>query len=140
MPTTPLINGISYSWSNVKFNLFGVPVVGIAEISYDVTQKKENIYGAGYDPVSRGYGNREYKGSITIYREEWVRIINAATNKDPLSIAPFDIQVLFGGSAVTFQQDTLRSCEFVNDPFEGKQGDAKFTVKLDLIIGLIVHN
>lgn len=140
MPSTPLINGVNYSWSNVKFNLFGVPVVGITDISYSAKQKKENNYGAGVDPVSRGYGNREYEGSITLYRDEWQRIIDAAANKDALGIAPFDIQVLFGGSSVSFKQDTLRSCEFLNDPFEAKQGDTKLMVKIDLIIGLIEHN
>lgn len=139
MPVTPLINGVNYSWSNVKLNLFGVPVVGITEISYNRKQKKENNYGAGQDPVSRGYSNREYEASITIYRDEWQRIIAASPDKDPLNIKPFDIQVLFGGSSVQFAQDTLRSCEFMNDPFEAKQGDSKLMVKLDLIVGLIEH-
>ena len=51
---TPLINGVNYSWSNIKFNLFGVPVVGITEINYTRKQNKENQYGAGVEPVSRG--------------------------------------------------------------------------------------
>jgi hypothetical protein len=136
---TPLINGINYSWSNVKLNLFGVPVVGITEIHYSRKQKKENNYGVGVDAVSRGYGNVENEASITIYRDEWNKIIQAATNKDPLQIKPFDIQVIFGGSSVNFQQDTLRACEFANDPFEAKQGDTKMLVKLDLVVGLIEH-
>jgi hypothetical protein len=139
MPVTPLINGISHSWANVKLNLFGVPVVGITEINYARKQKKENNYGSGVDPVSRGYGNVENEGSITIYREEWLRIIQASPNRDPLQIPPFDIQVLFGGSSVSFAQDTLRAVEFTNDPFEGKQGDSALMVKLDLVIGLIEH-
>lgn len=139
MPATPIINGVNYSWSNVKLNLFGVPVVGITEISYHKKQKKENNYGAGQDPVSRGYGNNEYEGSITLYKDEWNRIIQAAANKDPLGIAPFTIQVLFGGGSVQFAQDNLYACEFVNDPFDAKSGDTKLMVKLDLIIGLISH-
>lgn len=140
MPVTPLINGVNYSWSNVKLNLFGVVVNGITEISYSRKQTKENNYGVGVDPVSRGYGNVENEASISIYRDEWQRIIAAAPNKDPLSIKPFDIQVLFGGSSVQFAQDTLKACEFMNDPFEAKQGDSKFIVKLDLVVGLIQHN
>lgn len=139
MPRTPLINGVNYSWSNVKFNLFGVPVIGIVAIDYETTQKKDNNYGQGTEPVSRGYGNKEYKGSIEIYRDEWQRIIDASPDRDPLAIAPFDIQVLFGGSSVNFKQDTLRSCEFLNDPFTAKQGDSKLMAKIDLVIGLITH-
>jgi hypothetical protein len=136
---TPLINGINYSWSNVKLNLFGVPVVGVVAIDYESKQKKENNYGAGVQPVSRGYGNKEHMGSIEIYRDEWQRIINASPSKDPLDIKPFDIQVLFGGSSVQFAQDNLLACEFVNDPFSAKQNDSSLKVKIDLVIGMIQH-
>lgn len=139
MPITPIINGVNYSWSNVKLNLFGVIVNGITEISYSRKQKKENNYGVGVNPVSRGYGNIENEGKITIYLDEWKRIIAASPDKDPLSIKPFDIQVLFGGSSVQFAQDTLRACEFMTDPMDGKQGDSKLMVTIDLVIGAIEH-
>ena len=138
MPT-PLINGIAYSWANIKVNLFGVPVIGITEIDYDRKMKKDNNYGYGQDPISRGYGNIENGGSITIYWDEWRKIIQAAPTFDPLFIKPFDIQVLFGSSSLNFKQDTLRSCEFLEDPFSVKQGDSKIILKLPLIIGLIEH-
>ena len=134
-----LINGINYSWSNVKLNLFGTPVVGVVSIEYDVTQDKKNNYGVGVEPVSRGYGNKEYKGSIEIYRDEWQKIIAASPSKDPTSVKPFDIQVLFGGSSVQFSQDNLLACEFLNDPFSAKQGDSKLMAKIDLIIGQVQH-
>lgn len=135
----PLINGIQYSWSNIKLQLFGVPVIGITEISYNRKQKKENNYGSGVEPVSRGYGNKEYDGSISIYLDEWNKIIQSASNKDPLDIPPFNIEVLFGGSSVQFKHDILRFCEFMEDPMDAKQGDTKLLVKLPLIIGAIEH-
>jgi hypothetical protein len=136
MPATPLINGINYSWANITFILFGVPVVGITKIEYKKKQKKENNYGAGAVPVSRGYGNEEYEGSIELYVDEWQRISDAA-NGEPLKIGPFDIQVLFSGSGVTTKKHVLKSVEFMEDPFDGKQGDTKFTVNIPLIIGAI---
>lgn len=139
MPVTPLINGVAYSWSNVKVNLFGVPVVGITEVNFNNKQKKENNYGAGVNPVSRGYGNVEPEADITIYWDEWIKIIDASPDKNPLNIAPFDIQILFGGSSVNFKQVNLRSCEFLEDPFQAKQGDNKLVVKIPLIVGLIEH-
>lgn len=139
MPVTPLINGVAYSWSNVKVNLFGVPVVGITEVNFNNKQKKENNYGAGINPVSRGYGNVEPEADITIYWDEWIKIIDASPDKNPLNIAPFDIQILFGGSSVNFKQVNLRSCEFLEDPFQAKQGDNKLVVKIPLIVGLIEH-
>lgn len=137
MPTTPLINGINYSWGNVTLVLFGVPVIGITKISYKRKQKKENNYGAGQDPVSRGYGNKEYEGSIELYLDEWKRIIAASPGRDPLDIAPFDIQVVYGGSKVSADKDVLRSCEFLEDDFSGSQGDQKLMVTIPLVIASI---
>ena len=136
---TPLINGVNYSWANVKFTLFGVPVVGITKISYKKSQKKENNYGAGSAPTSRGYGNYEYEASITLYRDEWNRIIAAAPNYDPLQ-APFsDIQVVFGGSRVSAATDILKAAEFLEDPFTVGQGDTKIMVDIPLIIAGVEH-
>ena len=101
---TPLINGINYSWAGIKLVLFGVPVVGITKISYSAKQKKDNNYGAGTEPVSRGYGNVEYEASIEIYMDEWKRIIAASPNRNPLAIAPFDVQVLYGSNAIAPDQ------------------------------------
>lgn len=135
--STPLINGINYSWANVTLVLFGVPVVGITKISYKRKQKKENNYGVGSQPVSRGYGNYEYEGSIEVYLDEWKRIIAAAPNRDPLLIAPFDIQVVYAGRGLTAEKDVLQSCEFLEDDFTASQGDTKLMVTVPLIIGAI---
>jgi len=137
--SNPLINGVNYSWANVKLVLFGVPVVGITNIEYKRKQKKENNYGFGIDPVSRGYGNKEYEGKITLYRDEWNAIIAAAPNRDPLDIPWFDIQVSFAGSRVQPVLDVLKACEFMEDPFTVAQGDTKILVEIPLIIGSIDH-
>jgi hypothetical protein len=134
---TPLINGINYSWANISLVLFGVPVVGITKIEYKRKQKKENNYGFGTQPVSRGYGNYEYEGSIEIYLDEWQRIIAASPSKDPLSIAPFDIQVVYSGSGILAVKDVLRSVEFMEDNFTANQGDTKLMLTVPLVIGAI---
>lgn len=136
---TSLINGVNYSWSQIKFVLFGVPVAGIVNISYNVKQEKTNNYGAGSEPVSRGYGRKSYEGSIEIYLDEWKRVIAAAPSRDPLDIPMFPIQVLYGNSALTATQDTLLNCEFMENPFDAKEGDTKMTVKIPLIIGKITR-
>lgn len=137
MPITPLINGINYAWANVTLILFGVPVVGITKIDYNRKQKKENNYGAGQNPVSRGYGNVENDCSIEIYMDELKRIIAASPGRDILKIKPFDIQVTFGGDGVEPTKDVLRSCEFLEDPFSGGQGDQKLMAKLPIIVASI---
>lgn len=139
MPVTPLINGTSYNWANIKFTMFGSIIIGITEIDYDRKQKKENQYGWGTEAISRGYGNIENSGSITVYEEEWRRIIKAAGNFDPLSIPPFAISVLFGNSQLDYHEDQLNMCEFTDDSFTAKQNDTKLMRKLPLIIGSIAH-
>lgn len=136
---TPLINGVSYGWGNVTLVLFGVPVVGITKIEYKKKQTKENLYGAGYKPVSRGYGRYEYEGSIELYTEEWKRIIAAAPDRDPLNIAPFDIQVVFAGTRVSPEKDVLKMCEFMEDPLAVNEGDTSIKVTIPLVIGDIVR-
>ncbi len=134
---TPLINGINYSWANVTLVLFGVPVVGITKIDYNRKQKKENNYGFGTQPVSRGYGNYEYEGKLEMYLDEWKRIIAAAPQRDPLLIAPFDIQVTYSGRGVLAETDRLKAVEFLEDPMSASQGDTKLMVTIPLIIGAI---
>ena len=135
MPAVPLINGVNYSNGNVSVILFGTPLTGIVSIDYKVKQKKDNNYGAGFEPVSRGYGMKEYEGSIEIYLEVWKGIIAAAPNRDPLQIPPFDIPVTYSGTGVTTSKDVLRAVEFMENPLESKSGDTKITVKIPLIIG-----
>ncbi len=132
---TPLINGITYSWANISVILFGVPVTGIVSIEYNRKQKKENNYGAGTEPVNRGYGAKEYDGAIELYTDTWKAIIAASPNRDPLQIPFFDIPVSFAGEGVAATTDILRAVEFLEDPLTSKQGDTKITVKIPLIIG-----
>lgn len=115
--------------------LFGTPVIGILAINYKRKQKKDNNYGAGPQPVSRGYGNYEYEGDIELYVDTWKAIIASSPNRDPLQIGPFDIPVTFTGTGVTTTKDVLRAVEFLEDPLESKSGDTKLTVKIPLIIG-----
>lgn len=133
MAGIPLISGINYDWASVSFVLFGVPITQITKISYSRKQKKENNYGAGYDPVSRGYGNKEYEASIEMYTDQWLQIIALAPNNDPLQIPPFDIPVIFANNGQPPIKDVLRSCEFTEDPFTGSQGDTKLMVTLNLM-------
>jgi len=136
---SPLINGVSYSWSTINFNLFGVPVKGITNIEYNTKQEKTNNYGAGQEPVSRGYGRKTYEGSIEIYLDEWKKVIAAAPNRDPLAIGWFTIPVTYGNSLADATTDVLEAVEFLENPFNAKEGDTKLLVKIPLIIGKITR-
>lgn len=132
-----LVNGANYSWNSVTLVLFGIPVKGITKISYKRSQVKENNYGWGQEPISRGYGNKEYEGSLELYTDEWKRIIAASPQRDPTLVPWFDIPVVFGGTRLLPDRDILRACEFLEDPLEANQGDTKLLVTVPLIIGKI---
>lgn len=131
--TPILINGVNYSWSDISIVLYGRVIKGITEISYDRDQKKENNYGWGNEPVSRGYGNKEYSASLTLYRDEWLGIIALAPNGDPTELGMFDIPVVFGSSRVLAQTDILKACEFTKDAFKASQGEMKLLMTVPII-------
>ena len=136
---TTLINGVSYSWGSVNLVVAGVPIIGITKIAYKKVQEKENIYGAGFTPVSRGYGKKSYEGSITIKREELNRLILAAPNNSIEDITPFDIPVVYAdGTRVAPKVDTLKSVEFKGFDQTTNTGDTSIDVELELVIGDIV--
>ena len=139
MAANVLINGINYSWASVRLVLFGVPVTGVTKIEYKAKQAKSNNYGVGIEPVSRGYGNKEYEGSIELYLDQWKAIQLAAPNGNPTNIAPFSIQVVFGGNRTTAATDVLTMVEFLEDPMTASQGDMMLKVTIPLIIGGIQH-
>jgi hypothetical protein len=139
MADTVLINGISYSASNVNVVMYGVAQSGITSITYKAAQVKENNYGLGVAPISRGYGNKTYECTIEMYRESWMSIVNAAPNKDPLSIPPSQFQVIFSGDSVLFNQDNLEAAECMEDPLTVASGDTSIKVTIPFIIAGITH-
>lgn len=139
MPAPILVNGISYGFANITMIVANVPVIGIRKISYNEKQVKENVYGSGYEPISRGYGPVEYDASIDILTEEWQRIIAAAPDRKPRLIPAFDISIVFGGNGVTPMRHILKAAEFMENPMDTSQGDTSITVTIPLIIAGIIR-
>jgi len=133
----PLINGQSYSWSQIEVRILNVPVAGITAISYEESEEMQDNWGAGKYPVSRGYGKIEATGSITLEMNE-VEALQAAVPTGRLQDIPeFDIVVSYlpqGGNIVTH---TLKNCRFKNNKREVNQGDMTIAVELELLISHI---
>lgn len=136
---TPLINGTSHSWADIVVNILGVPVAGITAVKYDDKQDKQDNYGAGNMPVSRGRGKIQCTASVTLASEEILYLQKAAPNKRIQEIAPFDIVVSFipiGSTNIT--TDILKNCEFKTNARDVKEGDMKVETELELIVSHIV--
>lgn len=139
----PLINGKSYSWGQivVKMSNATLPFVGITAVSYDEPTEKENIYGAGRKPVARGYGNDAAEASITIHMEELIKIQRSIPSRRLADMEMFDLIVSYLHPQVDrITTDTIRNCEFTNNPKELNQNDKTFPVQCGLICSHILYD
>lgn len=136
-----LINGISYSWGDISVQLVGVgpisPIIGITAIDYKEEQNMTNNPGAGNFPVSQGYGEFKYSGSIELYREELVSLQNIAALNKIQTFLPFSITVTYGNATQALTTDVLQSCIFMENIMSAKVNDTRLTTKINLLIGNI---
>ena len=133
--------GVMQGWNSVTANIMGRDLEGITEVSYNDSQKKENVYGAGKYPIGRGRGNYQAKASITLLKEEvdGLKMVLPA-GKTIQDIAPFDMVVEYETESGVIKKDRIRSCEFVGDGIEVKQDDLTIATKYELLISHIEWN
>lgn len=137
-----LINkfGKMAGWNNVTLTLLGRDVEGITELSYNDSEEKENVYGAGKMPIGRGSGNYKAECSITLYKEEITALQRSlAPGKRLTDIAPFDIAVSYEYDGFIYK-DRIRNCEFTGNGVDVKQNDKSIATKFDLIVSHINWN
>jgi len=124
-----LINGVLYSWCNMNHIAFGLPVTGIRGISYSRKQISENVMGAGREPVGIAYGGIAYEASITVIKDWWKAVKNAAPGKDPFAILPFNWTISYGNAVspgtppVNPFTETLQNWRFLEDNTKSNTGD-----------------
>ncbi|GAA4156616.1 hypothetical protein GCM10022217_15800 [Chryseobacterium ginsenosidimutans] len=134
----PLINGREYGWADIVVNIGGVPVTGIRAIKYDEEMEKENIYGAGRNPVSRGYGRVKSTASVTLLLGTVMALKSSAPKGQLFRIAPFSVTVSYQPEAGPIVTHILKNCEFKKSAFDWKEGDMSKEIELELIISHIV--
>lgn len=137
-----LANGINYSSVNVQVIIPVIGLVtGITKIEYNKEVQIDDNYSLGQDPTSRGYGQNKYSGSITIFKDIWNLIVDASPLKDPLLLPPFDITIVFGGTATGgFRKEVLNAVNFKADPMGVNAGDTKILIDIPLAIGNITKS
>lgn len=137
----PLINGERHAWGDIKLVLLGRTVTGITKITYSDKQDKQNNYGAGNNPVSRGRGKYEAEASITLHKYE-VDAIQTAIGKGKRiqDIAAFDITVSYLNENDQPVTDLIRNCEFTDKKLDVKQGDTVIESEYALIVSHIDWN
>ncbi len=137
----PNINGRAYDFASIQLQLLGQTIIGVTAISYGHKQGKTNNYGAGVNPVSRGYGKREPEASLTLEMKEVERIQAAVEQTQPggslLDIKPFPIVVSYVTPENALITHTLHECEFLENKRDMKTGDTSIEVELPLILSHI---
>lgn len=134
----PLINGRAYDFASIQLQLLGQTIIGTTAISYGHKQEKVNNYGAGVNPVSRGYGKREPEASVTLEMKEVERIQAAVpAGGSLLDIKPFPIVVSYVNDSNALITHTLHNCEFTENKRDMKTGDTNIECELPLVISHI---
>lgn len=133
----PFINGVQYSWASISMNILGRTVTGVTAISYGDDQNKENIYGAGSQPIARGRGNIEPTASITLMQFEVEGIEDAVIPGRIQDIPPFDITVQYMDANGDVRTNIIRNAEFKNNGRDHSQGDTSSETQFELIVSHI---
>ncbi|WP_395059998.1 hypothetical protein [Flavobacterium sp.] len=137
MEFTPLINGREYGWGDIAVTVSATPLIGIRAVKYEEDQEKENIYGAGRNPVSRGYGRVKTTGSITLLSATVFAMQATAPRGKLHNIAPFPIVVSYQPETGGIVKHVLKNCEFKKTTFDWKEGDMSKEIELELVISHI---
>lgn len=133
----PLINGTSYSWSQIELKILNQAVPGVKEIKYKDDQEIVDNYGAGNRPVSRGYGKITTTASLKMEMAE-VEALQAAVPDGRLqSIPEFDIIVSYLPEQGKIVTHTLHNVRFKSNAREPKEGDTSVDVEIELAVSHI---
>ena len=132
--------GTVQGWNNITVNILGRDVEGITKVTYDDSQTKENVYGAGAMPIGRSRGNYEPSASITLLKEEVDALVaSLPPGKRIQDIGAFDIPVKYEIDGV-IKFDIIRNCEFTNNGVDVSQGDGSIAIDYELIVSHIDWN
>ena len=93
----PMINGTSYSWSQIELRFSNVvqPLSGVTNIEYSDEQKTEFNFGANNRPVSRGFGNVVSSASVTLHMDDIEGIRANIPSGSLQDLGEFDVIVTF---------------------------------------------
>lgn len=132
-----LINGQAYSWSQIKINILGKQVIGVAKISYSEKEDMQDNYGAGNRPISRSYGKIESEASIELYMEEIEALQIASATGRLQDIPEFDIVVSYQPSRGGTVNHILHNARFKENGRDTGADDMLIKKEIPLLISHI---
>jgi len=136
--TIPLINGTAYDYSQIVLAYLDTPLTDISSINYTVEQTKENNYGLGEVPISRGRGTKKYSGSLEIGMNDIEALRTAAPNGDLTAIPASDIVITYGNPQ-SVKVHILKNAEFMDDGVETSVDDTRIARTFNIIYSELKH-
>ena len=133
-----LINGKAYDHTQLEIRLLGGQVFGVQNINYQQEQEKENNFGVGNNPVSRGKGAKNTSVSIELSMNDVEAIRDSVATRNLLDIPAFDINITFLNEQRVVNH-VIKNAEFVNDGVESSVGDKDITRSFDLVASDILY-
>lgn len=123
-------------WANFSVIMFQSVNDKVTEITYDLETENKEFYGVQQNPIGLIRGKQKYKGTISMYIENW-QIISNACNNQPQSIAPFDmiitVEPTLKSPIPTPFTDTLHMCVFTKEGLTTRQGETSVIVTIPFI-------
>ena len=131
----PMVNGVSYSWSQIELKLSTVPqsLSGLSNISYDDVQTSAYNNGANVMVVSQGFGNVTATGSVTLHLDD-VEALRANVPSGRLQdLGTFDVVVAYAHPTEAKRvTHTLVNCHFSQNQVSVGQDDTVIEGSYDL--------
>lgn len=120
-----------YAWKDLEITILGRPLVRILNVKYEASQKLDEIYGRGQQPLGIQEGNYSYKGEISIGQSELIAMQTLAREAGLKNILKlkFDVSIVYALDGVI----TRNVCKNARiEKFEEgmKQGDTSMEISL----------
>jgi hypothetical protein len=124
-------NGVITGWINQIVAIGGVPITGIKNIKFKVSQAKGNEPGAGNQPVGRTRGKYTYDGlTMDIFLDEYKALTAASPNRDVRQISPFSLPVVYNNGQT---QTILNNVEFTDTDYSSAEGEGATYVTVGFV-------
>lgn len=139
--SVPLFDSKQFRWADMSVSLFGAKVAAIHELTYDVEQEDEPLYGAGDEPIDIQSGNRKYTASLVLLKSAFDAITTAAQlagYKDILGLR-FPVTISYTNDT-RITTDVLVNCKISKYNDGMKQGEKFNTITLPIMFTSIRKN
>ena len=120
-----------YAWKDLEVVVLGRPLIRILNVKYESSQKLEELYGRGQNPLNINEGNYSFKGEITIGQSELIALQQKAKQLGYNSILKlkFDINIAYSLDGIV-TRNTCKSGRIEKFEEGMKQGDTAMEISL----------